>query len=488
MSSNCGTGLLFILACTSLRRPSGFTPSFSTSSRHQSFLRSLLVRAKASSSRLNYSPKDSPDPRGFDVNETMSEDDPMFDDYCEIVDDFGCEAFEETFNFELQGGEEVIDPQSSRWVRVEAKPDETIGGIRTKKDVFNQIALARQTLASLGPSELYERQWEKFEDSTSSDDKVNGTEHSIRVMQFNVLAEGLSSSNSIKTPFSKSDGIGETQAFGGFTDIIEPAASLDFSLRRWRLVEVILGGSIKNFDSSSFDIVALEEIDRFRGFFLPILRIFGYSGIFMPKARAPGLRFGWYSDGCALFWKTNVFDIVSERRLHYKSGNQVILLVALRHRASLRLILVAVTHLKAQKSDKNELIRCAQVDELLERVRNEEKRLAANGDVATLIIGDFNSEPPCEITGGDSSVRHVLDSSLRSAYPIDPPSNDFYTTWKTRGKNTFRRVIDYIFHGTGLKCKAILSVPAESEMEAAKLPGLRHPSDHMMIAAEFELD
>ena len=497
-SGSCTRFLITCLAYLSPLCPYGFIPPNSRHHPRSSILSSIIgskgrskficafsLHDKASSQLQNYTSKDGANPQVIDFDGIMSEDEFIFEDYCEIIDDFGCEAYENISNLELSS--EVNDPISHRWVRVEAKPDEMIRHVNTADDVFNQIAIARERQSKHGPSNLYGRRWEEIKNSSQCDDEMKKTKHSISVMQFNILAEGLSSSNSGKTPFRKTDGDGDTQPYGGFSDILEPSVALDFSLRRWRLIEVILGGSIERFAPARFDIVALEEIDRFRGFFQPILRIFGYRGIFVPKVRAPGLRFGWYSDGCALFWKTDTFELVSERRLSYRSGNQVMLLATFRHRMSGRLILVAATHLKAQKSEKNELIRCAQADELLEQIRQEEVRLGANGEnVSTIVMGDFNSEPPCVSKDSESSIRRLM-TCLNSAYPIDPPRNDFYTTWKTRGK-TFKRVIDYIFYGTGLKCNAILSVPNEEDMEAGKLPGLRYPSDHMMIAAQFEFD
>ena len=85
-----------------------------------------------------------------------------------------------------------------------------------------------------------------------------------------------------------------------------------------------------------------------------------------------------------------------------------------------------------------------------------------------------------------------LDQSLQVQpemwlYEIDPPKEDFFTTWKTRGTHTVKRIIDYIFHSEELDCTATLSIPSTNELEEGKLPGLRQPSDHLMIAAKFRL-
>jgi mRNA deadenylase 3'-5' endonuclease subunit Ccr4 len=225
--------------------------------------------------------------------------------------------------------------------------------------------------------------------------------------------------------------------------------------------------------------------------------MFGYAGIFTPKPYSPGVQMGWYSDGCSLFWKTSVFELLSQRRMAYRIGNQVFLLAALRHRASQKCIVVAVTHLKASLSEKNEMMRCKQVEELLEQAHQMAEQLGEKeGKVPVLIMGDFNADPAQYIPSEEiSSVRGVLDFernglSFQSAYDLSPErKNDLYTTWKTRGAKTVKRVIDYIFHAnSGVKCTHILSIPKEEDVEEAKLPGLRYPSDHLMIAAKFEIE
>ena len=251
---------------------------------------------------------------------------------------------------------------------------------------------------------------------------------------------------------------------------------------------------------------------------------------------------GWYSDGCCLFWKQTIFDLVSEHRFNFKVGSQGAMIVVLRHRQSQKSIVVAITHLKAQQNKVNERIRyskCApplatffmsyyqfilthyfpncyivQADELLDRIEITAVQTAAcDGidvkDVPLLILGDFNADPPAQnFTTSDSAVGLVLNgrtgakkwfsklyrrlmgkktTRFRSAYEIDSPGERCYTTWKTRGPSTSKRTIDYIFHSERLKCTAILPVPSPEELEENKLPGLRNPSDHLMIAAKFQI-
>jgi mRNA deadenylase 3'-5' endonuclease subunit Ccr4 len=84
-----------------------------------------------------------------------------------------------------------------------------------------------------------------------------------------------------------------------------------------------------------------------------------------------------------------------------------------------------------------------------------------------------------------SAIATALHGGYQSAYDLSSP---IFTTYKTRGTNTVQRIIDYILYQGQLQCTHRLSIPKEREMEAHKLPGLRYPSDHVMIAAKFTLD
>ena len=470
------------------------------------------------------------------IDYAMDHNDPMFDDYCELVDDFGCEAYEE--NSVRVEEEEEHQPQSvsvPRWIRVEAKEDKTLRDIRTLHDVYTMIAQVQQHQSKFGPTaELYPREWipvttQNSATATSKEQKPDDNKSTFAVLQFNMLAEGLSSGPNVKTPFWVPDDQRDKHGYGGFTDIAAPNVALDFSLRRWRLLQVLLGGGIRDTTGTSnhytapFDILALEEVDRFRGFFAPVLRLFGYQGLFMPKMNAPGVRFGFYSDGCALFWKSQTFQLVHEQRRGYRVGGQVWILATLRHMATQQLIVVAVTHLKAKEGQSNECLRSKQMQELLDHIQSTVDDLHEQGDgmsIRVLLLGDFNTEPHQVGKGAMTAIQQILchgrtgsDNSGNKApttqtivsfeSPCDldtmttnPP---VYTTFKTRGERTSKRVIDYIFYASshepnsgndrggreGMACTHTLSIPAEDDLEPGKLPGLRYPSDHIMIAAKF---
>ena len=69
-----------------------------------------------------------------------------------------------------------------------------------------------------------------------------------------------------------------------------------------------------------------------------------------------------------------------------------------------------------------------------------------------------------------------------------------YTPLQTRARPSshhavaqVKHTIDYIFHDAGLRATRVLAPPQEAELEPARLPGLRYPSDHLSLVAELEI-
>lgn len=92
----------------------------------------------------------------------------------------------------------------------------------------------------------------------------NVSDNRLRLMQFNVLAEGLSSGDSLRPPFDcQLDGQAcKASTFGDFDAVEQPEICLDFkAVRRWRLLEEII--------RINPDILSIEECDHFADFFLP---------------------------------------------------------------------------------------------------------------------------------------------------------------------------------------------------------------------------
>lgn len=278
-------------------------------------------------------------------------------------------------------------------------------------------------------------------------------------MQFNLLAEGLSSK----------------PAYGGFDQILDPEICLNFETRRWRLLEEIM--------RMGPDLLAIEEVDHYASFFEPVLAKLGYEGLFMPKSASPCLRLGYYSDGCALFWKPDVFTLITETKNTYTGSGQAYIVTTLQHMVSKRNVVFGMTHLKAKDGIENEELRVLQATELLQQVQIHAARVSLP---AVLVVGDLNSDYSHK---GCITVQSMLDSELvqglSSAYPL---SQHTWTTWKLRADKAIKAQIDYIFYkGEGLQLQQVLMPPGEQDLEPTLLPGFRYPSDHLAIAGRFEL-
>lgn len=219
-----------------------------------------------------------------------------------------------------------------------------------------------------------------------------------------------------------------------------------------------------------------------------MLSTFGYDGIFVPKRCSPCTKFGYYSDGCALFWKTKLFELVYEERRQFNKMGQVFIIATLRHIPSQRLITVAVTHLKAKKGQVNERVRTDQIIQLLQDTAQHSEHVSLlqnySQNIPIIIMGDFNAE----VEGKDvTCIPTVLNGGYLSVY--NTQQNESFTTYKSRGKNTVKRTIDYIFYRKSMpiKCLQTLNLPKDGNVfDSWGLPGFSYPSDHIMIGAKFK--
>lgn len=114
------------------------------------------------------------------------------------------------------------------------------------------------------------------------------THDRLRILQFNVLADGLS---------------GLRPDLGAFSRVQKEF--MLWEMRRDRLLEEIL-----QYDP---DVVTLQECDHYHDFFLPELLMRGYSGYFAPKPASACLEVADRSDGCAIFYKRDVLRVISSQ-------------------------------------------------------------------------------------------------------------------------------------------------------------------------------
>lgn len=351
--------------------------------------------------------------------------------------------------------------------------DSEVHAIVTPEQVTQKIAQVKTHQNQSLPSQLYQREW-------------NGTpnlENTITVMTFNLLAEGLSSNPQLTPPFPVTKPEQPEGGFGGF-NLPYPEISLDFQLRKWRLLEEMSGGSIKNTPDINQgqifpDIIACQENDHHQDFFSPLLQKYGFASQFNPKTNAPGVALGWYSDGCSLFWRESLFTLVSIHKNTYTHGSQGYLICTLRHKTSQKLIIVATTHLKSKE---NEALRTLQITELCSKLADIRNNLREPS--STILLGDLNTDPYSTHKIQASCVPVITTNNYQSAYPLLPLSIGDYTTWKIRGDKETKHVIDYIFTDN-LTCTATLNKPSLQEMEPTRLPGFRYPSDHLSLVAQF---
>ena len=331
------------------------------------------------------------------------------------------------------------------------------------------------------PSSRYQR------NTTIRKDDEPGYE-TFKVFQFNMLAEGLSSGGPAVPPFKPTkDG-----EFGGFSAVPKPRVCLNFDLRKWLLVKEML--------SSDADIITFQECDHFADFFQPAMASFGYSGHWVAKGDSPCLQFGYYSDGVGIFYKTAVWEETSTRPItgHYvtatgKPEGNVYMLLPLVRKSDGEQVLVATTHLKAKIDPENEARRALQATQLMEVIRQNQ---ADHPNRAVVLAADFNTDAYAAESKGTTIPAQCIPAvaacqilALKSAYPLQTSEEDqdgTYTTWKKRGKYEAKHTIDYIWHsGFGLECVTTLDAVSAADMDDARLPGFRYPSDHLAIGAVF---
>lgn len=113
----------------------------------------------------------------------------------------------------------------------------------------------------------------------------------LRVMQFNILADGLSGLRTDLGAFSR--------------------ASRDFL--KWEHRGPLILEEILQYDP---DVITLQECDHFYDYFLPELEKYGYLGFFAPKPASACLEVSSRSDGCAMFLRRCRFEVQSVEVRH----------------------------------------------------------------------------------------------------------------------------------------------------------------------------
>lgn len=281
-------------------------------------------------------------------------------------------------------------------------------------------------------------------------------DNQIRVLQWNALSQTLGVHND------------------NFTEC--PMEALDWEKRRYRLVE-----EISHYEP---DLLCLQEIDHFK-FFKKALGTIGYTGVFFPKPDSPCIYIKGNNgpDGCALFFRTDRFELVrTETRVievWKVQSNQVVVLAVLRDRRSGRELCAVTTHLKARHGALLSAIRNEQGKDLLAFVRQQ------CGDRPVIVCGDFNAEPsePVYTTLTEEGAP-LLSSAYRQATGAEPE----HTTWKIRASGEVRQTLDYVFLSAGrFGVHSVLEPPTGEQLGEGRAPSFSYPSDHFSLVADVSL-
>eukprot|EP00300_Choanocystis_sp_HF-7_P023370 c2355_g1_i1.p1 GENE.c2355_g1_i1~~c2355_g1_i1.p1 ORF type:complete len:936 (+),score=196.25 c2355_g1_i1:116-2809(+) len=329
---------------------------------------------------------------------------------------------------------------------------------------------------------------------TPAKDSPSSVGSEISVLSWNVLAQGLSSPSHKPPPLPALKN--SILQYAGLDALPQPDhVLLDFDLRKWRIIEEVI--------QSECDVCMLCECDRFNDFFAPVMAKLGYCGTFQPNCQSLCPSFGYYSDGCAVFWRQSVFDLIQASGLE----DPPTALAILKHKQTNRPVVFACTYLHHSPLDPHdanrkslrplesfileEKIRESQCSTLLSSVT----RLAElHGTTLTLVGGDFDSDP-YQVMVGDGVLDPLCVNLIRkcdynSVYELTMSEEDTmypYTTSTSRFGMTSVRMADYLFHSHSLTCMSRDALPMQhvNKPPLQLLPNFQTYSHHLPLVARF---
>ncbi|MGH7766898.1 MAG: endonuclease/exonuclease/phosphatase family protein [Candidatus Binatia bacterium] len=205
------------------------------------------------------------------------------------------------------------------------------------------------------------------------------------------------------------------------------------------------------------DVICLQEVEaETLGALRTRLAALGYA---VEYAR----RKGGQPDGCATFYRKEIFAFAGARTIAYEDGDGDIALVV-----SLQIgdrgIAVANTHLAWEPPDAPSHARRG--PRKMRRLLAEHE---ADGRAAWLICGDLNATPDSEIVGGFQGAGfQYAHYDLSAAY--------------TCNANGQAKTIDYLFHSTALGAEP---QPVPRITDETALPSAAEPSDHLPVVSRF---
>jgi CCR4-NOT transcription complex subunit 6 len=274
------------------------------------------------------------------------------------------------------------------------------------------------------------------------------------------------------------------------------------------------------------DLLCLQEVEHFEGFWRPALRALGYRGVY--KQRGGGAK----ADGCATFFREDRFELITHRGLDFDrlcrrgpdrggppfpthNAALLTLLAPARRTADPRAsaapppppwLVVANVHLFWDPGYED--LKLAQARAAVAAAEALALEAIGSGSdaggvgfggggggggsgcsgrpAAILLAGDFNAMP-------ESVAYEHLTGPARftSAYASVAAAEPSFTNFR----DSFRGAIDYFFirdaasAGPRLRAAAVLGMigPEAAAAEGGGLPASRHPSDHLPLAVDLVL-
>lgn len=330
----------------------------------------------------------------------------------------------------------------------------------------------------------------------------------IRVLTYNILAE-----------------IFATRQVYPYCDIW----SLSWPYRRHLLLQEI--------EEAQADIICLQEVqtDYFETDILPALSALGYEGIFKQKTRESMGSYGKV-DGCATFWRISKLTMVENYAIEFndcarqqasQQGQDDAEVSRLIHRLSkdnVAQILVLDTSGRGNRTrggQHNNSLLCVVNTHLYSNPKLSDVKLwqtltlmqevesfIAHRELATVVCGDFNSEPDSAVyqllsrgvvEPNDTDAMSLVHSwlvadpdqiahniELVSAMVAATGSEPHFTNYTVGFKGT----LDYLwFTPARLRVLAVTALPEEEEIRTSgeALPSAERPSDHLMLCSDFSL-
>ena len=222
----------------------------------------------------------------------------------------------------------------------------------------------------------------------------------LRIMEFNIMADGLSALD---------------KRYGDFSRV--SVSGLAWDVRKKQLIHEI--------SQYRPDVVTLQECDHYYDFFLPEMNKIGYDGYFASKPMSQCLEVSNRADGSVMFIHRKRVRCLSMQSFGYATGDMddgsddyysenkvfhkgkliprckqrkqqsqvaMVSVIELLDAESCPPIIIATTHLKAGKSSQSENLRKSQILQLLSCMNQVYIELKEAGRCpAIMLTGDFNT-------------------------------------------------------------------------------------------------